>query len=172
MKNKWYKFYKILCYVLVAVLLYTLQNTHFILSINGTKPMLLIPFIIAIAMFESLTFTAAFSVFVGFLCDIMSFYTYGYYAMVLIIICGTINILSQTYVKPTPINAIIVTAIIIILIQTLAFFFAFGIKDISNSSIIYKKHILPMCYYTIITSLPLYYAVKYISIKIASERDI
>ena len=163
--HKFYKAAKAITYVLVAIALYLLQTSVPILSIAGAKPLLLIPFIISLAMFESLTFTAVMSVFVGMLCDIVSAYTLGYYAMMLIIICAIINIITQAYATPSIFNSLIVTAATIFLLQSIAFFFMYTIHDIDRLAHIYLKQVLPMCIYTIITTIPIFYMTKKISNK-------
>ena len=73
---------KFLFYACVAVLLAVVQNTPGLLSIAGTKPMLVAAFAVAVAMFEGEFAGALAGAFGGMLCDLFSYYRSGYYALI------------------------------------------------------------------------------------------
>lgn len=69
---------KYFLYILLIIILYVLQNDpNFTLS-NGTGPVLVLPFAVAVAMFDGQLAGGLFGLFAGILCDTSSSVLFGF----------------------------------------------------------------------------------------------
>lgn len=152
-----YKIAKFITYGILAIVLCVVQNTPGLLLLWGTKPMLVVSFAVCVTMFERETAGGLFGAFSGLLCDLFSPYTFGYYGLALFICCVLVGLLSQSYVTPMAVNALLLALATIFAIQWSGFFFTILIMDIPDSMRYFTGRILPLCAYTGVTAIPFYY---------------
>ena len=136
---------KFAVYAAVALLLTVVQNTPGLLLIGSAKPMLTAAFAIAVAMFEGELAGAFAGAFGGFLCDLFSYYRFGYYALMLFICCLMVGLLVQGYMRPV-----------------VAFFFLFLIRGYEGTNILFLSRMLPLCIYTAAAAVPAFLAVRWL----------
>ena len=139
---------KFLFYACVAVLLAVVQNTPGLLSIAGTKPMLVAAFAVAVAMFEGAFAGARAGAFGGMLCDLFSYYRSGYYALIFFGCCLVVM------------NCCLFTLCAMLLSQGVAFFFLFLIRGYPGTELLFLFRMLPMCGYTAVMAAPAFFAVR------------
>lgn len=151
---------KFLFYACVAVLLAVVQNTPGLLSIAGTKPMLVAAFAVAVAMFEGEFAGALAGAFGGMLCDLFSYYRSGYYALIFFGCCLGVGLLVQGFMRPVVMNCCLFTLCAMLLSQGVAFFFLFLIRGYPGMELLFLFRMLPMCGYTAVMAAPAFFAVR------------
>ncbi|MEG0942879.1 MAG: hypothetical protein RSD74_03370 [Angelakisella sp.] len=155
-----YKIAKFFSYGVVATLLCVLQNTPGLFAIYGTKPMLVVSFAICVAIFERETAGGLFAVFAGLLCDLFSSYSFGYYALLLFFCCVAVGLLTQGFMRPVAVNAMLFTLVTMVFIQWVGFFFTILIWVEEGAAEYFFGRLLPFCIYTAVMAFPLYYLAR------------
>ncbi len=153
---------KFVVYAAVALLLTVVQNTPGLLLIGSAKPMLTAAFAIAVAMFEGELAGAFAGAFGGFLCDLFSYYRFGYYALMLFICCLMVGLLVQGYMRPVVMNCCLFTFLAMLAAQGVAFFFLFLIRGYEGTNILFLSRMLPLCIYTAAAAVPAFLAVRWL----------
>ena len=153
---------KFLFYACVAVLLAVVQNTPGLLSIAGTKPMLVAAFAVAVAMFEGEFAGALAGAFGGMLCDLFSYYRSGYYALIFFGCCLGVGLLVQGFMRPVVMNCCLFTFLAMLAAQGVAFFFLFLIRGYEGTNILFLSRMLPLCIYTAAAAVPAFLAVRWL----------
>ena len=118
-----YKVLKYLLYFLGGVFLCVLQNTPGLFVIAGVKPMLVAALAVAAAMFEGEFAGALCGAAGGLLCDIFSYYRFGFYALIFFLCCCAVGLLVQNYMRPVATNCFLFTFLTMLFAQSVAFFF-------------------------------------------------
>lgn len=157
MLNTKYRIGRLISYGIVAWLLCVLQNTPGLFAIAGIKPMLVVPFAVSVALYQKETVGGIFGMFAGLLCDFFSTYTFGYYAMALLFFCTVAGMVAQGYMRTSAMNATIFTFATILFIQLVGFFFTILLWSDSSAWTYFLQKILPMCLYTAVTTIPIYW---------------
>lgn len=160
MRTTKYKIAKFITYGTAAALLCVLQNTPGLFVLFGVKPMLVFSFSICAAIFERETAGGLFGLFGGLLCDIFSSYTFGFYALLLFLCCVLAGLVTQGYVRPVAINAMLLTFFGILFAQGSGFFFTIFIRGVPDSMRYFTGHLLPMCAYTAATALLFFFPTR------------
>lgn len=151
---------KYLVYAAIAVVLAVLQNTPGLFLIGRAKPMLAAAFAIAVAMFEG-EFAGAFAgAFGGMLCDIFSYYRFGYYALMFFFCCMAVGLLVQGFMRPVVMNCCLFTFLAMLIAQGVAFFFVFLIRGYEGTGEFFAARVLPLCLYTAAAAVPAFLAVR------------
>lgn len=155
-----YKVAKFITYALAAVFLCVLQNTPGLFVIRNIKPMWAAAFAICVTLFEKETAGGLFGAFAGLLCDFFSSYTFGFYALGLFFFCVVVGLLTQGYMRPVAVNGMLFTLVSMGLIQWAGFFFTIYIWGTPDAGLYYLTRLLPMCVYTALTALLLFYPTR------------
>lgn len=153
---------KFLLYALLAVTLAALQNTPGLFVILGAKPMLVAAFAVAAAMFEGELAGALFGAFGGMLCDLFSYYRSGYYALMFFFCCLAVGLLVQGFMRPVVVNCVLFTFAVMLLSQSVAFFFLFLIRGYEGPELFFTLQILPLCLYTAVMAVPAFFGVRWL----------
>ena len=157
-----YKIAKFIAYGLLAALLCVLQNTPGLFVLWEVKPMLVAAFAVCVAFFERETAGGLFAIWCGFLCDLMSAYTFGFYMLSLFVLCVAVGLLTQGFMSRVSANAVLFTLVAMLMIQGVAFFFVFFIRSVPDSGGYFLRQMLPMSLYTAATALLLYYPTRWL----------
>ena len=94
-------------YAVLLLILYCIQTAPSLLTIHHTKPVLLIPLAVCIALFEGEIGSAVFGLITGFLWDFASGKVFGFYGMVLLVCCLLTALLSMYLVRVNVANALL-----------------------------------------------------------------
>ena len=151
---------KFLLYACIAILLCVIQNTPELLVIGGAKRMLTAAFVVAVAMFEGELAGALMGAFGGMLCDLFSYYRFGYYAVMLFLCCLMVGLLVQGYMRPVVLNCCLFIFGAMLVSQGVAFFFLFLIRGYEGPEVLFLLGMLPLCFYTALMGIPAFYGVQ------------
>ena len=152
-------------YYLLLLFFYTLQTTPQLFQFFGVKPILILPLVVCIGMYEGIMTTAVFSIFAGFLWDISSDKLLGFNAIILLCCSVAISLVCIYYLRTKLINSVAFCAITAMLQGFLDFVFYYAIWNYSDVSIILFYQILPTTIYTILLTPLFYYLIRRISLK-------
>lgn len=153
------------CYYILLLLLYALQTTPHLFEVFSVKPVLIVPLIVGVCMFESVMPAGAFAIIGGFLWDISSDKLMGFNAIIFVA-CGMFISLLCIYYLHTKIMNYLGFCLAVMLIQgALNYLFYFAIWDYSNTYLIFLYNILPTIAYTLIAAIPIFFIVRKISDK-------
>ncbi|MEG2597816.1 MAG: rod shape-determining protein MreD, partial [Oscillospiraceae bacterium] len=133
-------------------------------SIHQVKPVLLIPLVISIALFENSTGSAAFGLIAGFLWDFASGKVFGFYGMALMLCCLAITLLSMYLVRVNIINALIVGLSVSVLCNVWNFIFYYLIWGYEHVWRCFGSLMLSSIYTTVFV-FPMFYLVRMIANK-------
>lgn len=139
-----------LAYTLELLLLFTLQETPGLMpAIFGARPVLLLPAVAAIAMFESERTALAFGVAGGLLCDFGLSGVLGFHALVLGVLCFLISLIVQVYMQVNLVTALLTGVWAIGLTVVLQWFFLYYFYY-SQPGYAFTHHYLPKYLYTLL----------------------
>lgn len=155
-----YKIIKFLVYGLCAIGLCVLQNTPGLFALGDIKPMPVVAFAVCVTLFEKETAGGLFGAFCGLLCDFYSSYTFGFYALLLFFFCVLVGLLTQGYMRPVLVNAVLFTLLSILAIQFAGFYFTLYIWGYPDAMLYFTRRLLPLCIYTAATALLFFYPVR------------
>ena len=153
------------CYYLLLLFLNAIQTTPHLFEIFSIKPVLIVPLVVCVCMFESVMPSAVFSMIAGLVWDVSSDKILGFNGIILIV-CGVfISLLCIYYFHTKVMNSIAFCAIVMIFQGLLNYLFYFAIWQYSGSYVVLISDILPTALYTVITTVPIFFAIKFISYK-------
>lgn len=145
-------------YSLEIIIFYILQQTpNFIPAVFGIKPLLLLPILIMIALFEGEQIALCFGIFIGILLDVSFSWSLGFYTVAMPLVGYIIGYISRNLAKNTVLTAMIISTIFVLLTYSLHFLIYFVFGGYTERSYAYLRHYLPSCAYTLSTSLLFYY---------------
>ena len=163
--EKFIPFIKWTIYYLLLLLFYTLQTTPYLFQIFGIKPVLILPLVVCISMYEGVMPSSVFSMIAGLLWDISSDKLFGFNAVILLCCSSLISLSFIYYLRTKLVNCIAFCCITTVLQGLIDFLFYYAIWDYPNVSIIFVNRILPTMIYTIILTPLFYYLIRMISLK-------
>ena len=151
---------------LAVILISVLQGTPNALPvIVGVVPLIVIPCVVSIAMFEGETAGAAFGILGGLLWDIENGKPFGFNALFLMITCILISLLIQNLFRNTIVSAIIFCIVATFFQEFATWFFFVYLNGNENFLYAFFFIILPAIIYTLIFILPFYYLTKLLNNK-------
>lgn len=153
-----FKLLRYIAYTLEIIVFYVLEQTpRFVPEVFGAKPLLLLPIIIMIALFEGERVALGFGILVGVLLDISFSWNLGFYAITIPILGYILGLISRNVIKNTFPTAILVSAASIFLVYTLHFLFYYIFSGFHYALYAYLFHYLPAIFYTLFTCILFYY---------------
>ena len=152
---------KYAAYGLVLLVLYVLQTTPGLFVIFGSKPMLVVPAAIAIAMHEGEFAGGFYGAFAGLLCDMGSSLLFGFNGFLLTFFCVGTGLLVTHLMHSNIWNIMLFTLITMLAIGSLEFLFGYGMWGFENVWMIYVYATLPLIAYTTVVSPLLFWLVRW-----------
>lgn len=149
-------FLKWLCYFVILFVLYIFQTTPGFMQVMGIKPILILPFVISVVVFEGEFYGAIFGAIGGLFLDISMGRLFGFFGLFLLVFCCLIGLLIIYLIRQNMVNTILITALAMAIILLLDYYFNFAMWGYEHTHIILLKRILPTFCYSIIFS-PLFY---------------
>ncbi len=145
-----------LAYTLELLGLFMFQEAPGLLpAIFGVRPVLLLPAVITIAMYEEEVPAMIFGIVGGLFCDFGLSGTLGFHALVLCVLCFFVSALSQVYLQINIVTAIITGLWAIGLTVAAQWFFLYYFSY-SMPGYAFTHHYLPKYFYTMLF-VPLIY---------------
>lgn len=161
-------FLRWLCYSLLLLLFYLWEVAPLI---RGWCPLLIIPLATAVAMFEGEFAAGIFGVVCGLMLDIASGTLIGFSSMWLLVICPTISLLGQFWLKTSWLTHLVMNTITVVFICSMDYLFLHWVWERESSGISFVHSLLPAYLWAIILSLPVYFLVRFISGKFRPKEE-
>lgn len=156
--------FKILRYISYAVeilLFYVISGIPgFLPSILGTKPVLLLPIAITIAVFENEITAMVCGLFCGALCDVSLGGKIGFYTIALTILCFFFGYCARNFFVTNFANSMAIGATTIVVLICLYFFLFVSSSGIPESGQHFLRHYLVRILYTLIFLPPFFWINK------------
>ncbi len=145
----------------------------FVVSTAGTglKPLLLIPLAVCISSHTGEIQSMAVGTICGLLLDISCGKLIGYNAIWLVVACVAVSLLYNYLLRQKLINILVVTGIVVLVQGYLDFLFYHAIWGHDHVILIYTEIILPGGGLTLLSTIPIYYFIKWIA-KICKNRRV
>ncbi len=145
-----------LAYVLELLVLFMLQETPGLMpAILGVRPVLILPAVITIAMFEEELPAMAFGIVGGLFCDFGLSGILGFHALVLAVLCSFVSVISRVYLQVNLLNAVFSGLWTVGLTLVAQWFFLYYFSY-SMPEYAFVHHYLPKYFYTMLF-IPLLY---------------
>ena len=159
-------------YTVAVFLLSVLQADPFFLpKIWRMGPILLVPAVVCIAMFEGETAGAVYGVIAGLLWDAQCGRLFGFNAFFLLVFGMFAGLLVKYLFRNTVVSVLLLTLSLTLLLEFVTWFFfdnLFGDYDIAYA---FLKVMLPTSLYTLIFAFPFYFGAKKLSLRFRAEED-
>lgn len=151
-------FLRFFAYSLEIIILYVISGTPFLVpEIFGSKPCLLLPVALTIAVFESETVAMSFGFVCGLLTDIGFSGKIGFYTVVLTLLCFIIGYCARNFFVTNLLNASIIGVASITLLILIHFLLNVSSLDIPNIGEHFVRHYISRIVYTSAFFVPLYF---------------
>lgn len=151
---------KNLTYFFVVFGLYIIQTTPGLLSIWGIKPLLVLPAAICVAILEDELQGGILGAFAGLLCDTTSFTSFGYNAIMFLILCITAAFLVMFAIQPGLASTVSVCAGALLIRNVVEHFFFYFIWGYEGTGSLYITRIIPNVIWSCIWVPPIYWLIK------------
>ena len=154
-----YRFIRYFAYALELLVLYMIQQTPgFLPSLFGARPILIIPAVLAIAMFEPEIPAMAFGIFGGLLIDFGIGDALGFHGIMLGVACYVISALSANLLRTNLFTSFLVNTLALLLIVTLQWIFYYVLYDYEYPVYALVYHYLPrIAYSLVLTPITFYF---------------
>ena len=140
-----------LAYTLELLVLFMLQETPGLLpTIFGSRPLLVLPAVHTIALFEKELPAMIFGIVGGLLLDFGLSGVMGFHALILAVLCFLVSLLAQVYLQVNIVTAVFMgiwTAGIVICLQWV---FLYYFRGYSLPGYAFMHHHLPKYFYTLL----------------------
>ncbi|MEG1448521.1 MAG: rod shape-determining protein MreD [Oscillospiraceae bacterium] len=143
-------------YVVLFLLFAVLQSTPNFLELFGTRPILLFPCVVAVAMADGELVGGIFGAIGGIFCDYTMSNIFGVNAMLLLVGGTLIGLLVIYYVKDSVKNSLYLCGIVVFTRSLLDLLFGYTIWGYGENFYMFTRGILPSCIYTIAVT-PIFY---------------
>lgn len=150
-------------YYFLLILFYSLQTTPNLFEIFGIKPVLVLPLVVCVCMYEGVMTSTIYAMVAGLLWDISSDKLFGFNAIILLSCGMLISLVCIYYLRTKLINSAGFVLLTALIQGFLDFTFYYAIWDYTGSSIILFQRILPTIIYTVIVSPIFYFTIRAIS---------
>lgn len=165
MKRSTKRLLKWLFYSLLLFLLIVIQTTPNLLEIKGTKPILVIPLAVFIAVFEGEISSFVFAVITGIVWDMQSNKILGFSSIIISICCVAVAMLVIYLIRANIVNCCILSAGVTGIYCLLDFICYYFIWGYDGMWYLVVSHFIPMIIYTTVVSPLIFIIVKSIASK-------
>lgn len=152
-------------YYLLLLIGYTLQTIPGLFSVMGIRPIIVLPLVICVAMFEEVMPSVIYAVIGGLLWDISSDKLFGFNAIILLACAMLVSLICIYYLRTKLVNSIIFVTITVLLQSFLNYTFYYALWGEANKAGVLIGIILPMALYTVIISPIVYWIVKSVAVR-------
>ena len=164
-KSKRRSVIKWIIYTLLLFVFYGLQTAPGFFRFLDAQPLLTIPLVLSIAMFEHEIGGAVFGILAGFLWDMQQDTLFGFNALVMMCCCVSVSLLIM-YLMPTTLPSSLFYNFSVLAIQSgLYFLFCYALWGTPGMSLVWVNYLLPQIGLTLLAGIPIYFLVRLISSK-------
>lgn len=147
----------------IVLLIFFQSSPDSFLTIGGISPNIVIPAVIAVAIWEGERTGAVFGLFAGLVWEIIAWRTVGFRALFLMATGCTVGLLFRVYLRPVALSALLVN---IVAVFAEGFIYLVFHYCLFNSAPFFKtlaEITLPYTLYSTAFALPLFYLFKAVS---------
>lgn len=156
-------FFKYFSYSLLVILLYVLQaSPNLMPELFGSKPLLLLPFALAVASVENEVPSLVFGAVCGSLTDIAYGGGVGYFAIILTLVCYFESHVFTTYFVVNLFSAAVYSAIATTLSIGLYFLIFKVLAGVPDWQILFVNHYISRIVYTFVMFIPVGLLVRFL----------
>jgi len=139
--------------------------------VNLPKPLLLIPIALCISMHENEMTASIVGLICGFMLDSACGKIFGFNAFLLMVFCMFTSLLFLYLMRQNIINIIAITIAATLIQGTLDFFFFYAMWGYDSVGLVFLHNIIPSMIFTIISSVFIYFIVKFIFSKCSFSEE-
>ena len=151
---------KYLVYTLLMMLLYVLQSDPNLFYIGQSKPMLVLPFAVCIAMFESQPAGGLFGLLAGILCDTSAGVLFSFQSILYLAVCTAVGLLVVYFMQPSLVNSLIFVGGGLSLRLLLEYFLYYVMWGYDNTVLILLHRMLPVLVDTLVVTPLIFWMVR------------
>ncbi len=150
------------CYVLALFVCAALQTTPGLLQLGAAKPLLILPFCLAVAVFEGEFEGALFGTVGGLLWDYTAGRTVGMLALELLLICFAVSVLVQLYLQCAVTNFAAISTAAVMLVLTMDWLFFYYMPGYYGAAERYLLFVLPSAALSVLPAVLVFLLVQHI----------
>ncbi len=163
-------FLRYFAYSLEIIILYVIVGTPgFLPEIFGSKPCILLPVALTIAVFESETVAMSFGFVCGVFTDIGFSGKIGFYTVILTLLCFAIGYCARNFFVTNLLNASIIGIGSIALLILIHFWLYVTLADVPEAGTYFVRHYISRIIYTGAFFVPLYFLGKLLCTALKNE---
>ena len=155
--TKYLRFFKHTAYVLLLLVLYVLQTVPGLFVIYGTKPILVVPAAIAIAMLEGEFVGGVYGAVAGLLCDMGGFSLFGFNGFVITVCCVAAGLLIIYLLRCNLWNCLLLVLVTLLLRGSVEYVFSYGMWGYEGVWKIYVYRVLAVVAYSVAVTPAIYF---------------
>lgn len=165
-----YKYIRWLAYIIEILVFFVIQQTPGLIpEIFGGRPLLLLPILVGIAMFETEITSLFFGLFIGILLDVGLWDIIGFYAILFAVLGYVISVLAANLFQTNLLTSVIVTAVCIIIVYSLYYLFCYVLKFYDAPIYEFVNHFLARMAYTLVLSPIVYFFNKALALQVRAK---
>jgi len=164
-KYRWIRIAKYATYSILLILLFSMQSAPGLFEVGGIRPMLIIPFVIAVSVFEGEITGAVYALAGGLLCDFTSTMLLGVNAFIFFVFAVITGLLSRYLLRPTIVNGWFFSTLTAILRAAVEYYLMYSMWGYEYAPMMFWKKLFPVAIYTIIITPILFYLIRFIYLK-------
>lgn len=157
--KKMAKFFKWALYVLLALVLFCFQNAPVRIGLFQNI-LFLLPFAVAFSCYEGMIPSLVMSTVCGLFWDYSAQREFGFCALVLCIICVSVNLVMKFFARPVFVSAFACACAAALVFVVLDFFFFFVLKGYENVGALFIKACVDRFFKTAVFSAAMVFVVK------------
>ena len=159
-------------YAIELLALFVLQETPGLIpAVFSSRPLVVLPAVLSIAMFEKETAAMAFGIAGGLLIDFGFGTVFGFHALLLAGGCYLISLIAANLFQTNFLTALLLTAASAAAIFLLQWVFFFVLSGYAHASYALSAHYLPMFCYTVAIMPLTYYFNRALALQIRSKEE-
>lgn len=161
--------FKWLIYLFLLLLCFVVQTTIPFVAVMDIRPVLIIPFVVALSMQEREVFAMAFGIIAGFMWDFSAGKTPGFNAAVFMLCCVVISLVTLYFMGNNVWNSMLFCGLAMVLQGLLDCLFYYAIWGYADTHIVLLRYILPTVLYTVAVTPFLFLLVRWLHNKLENR---
>ncbi|MDR0904537.1 MAG: hypothetical protein LBM59_07885 [Ruminococcus sp.] len=134
---------------------------------GGRLPLLMIPFAISVAAFETPVRSAVYACFCGLMLDNMTDSLFGFYGILLLWAGLFVSVLFTLLLRRHALNVFFLNAVCTLVVLLLHYLFYIGIWGYDESGKIFLEWYIPLFFLTAVLVIPIYFLVRLLKQKLS-----
>lgn len=167
-----YRWIRYFAYTVELLVVFIAQETPGLVpTVFGERPLLLLPAVLSVALFENERVSMGFGLFGGLLIDFGVGTILGFHALLLAVVCYFLALFAANLIQTNFLTAMIVSAVIcafVVLLQWIFYFLLFGYADPGYALLV---HYFPRFCYTAAAMALFYYFNRALALHLRSEAE-